>query len=167
MILRKQDHPQPANEEYRTVELTRGQFALVDAEDFERLSKFNWQAQWSKDTQSFYARRRMGIRMEKEILNVPDGFVVDHRSRNTLDNRKKNLRRANQTQNRQNASQRRDNTSGYRGITLHRSTGKWEAKISVNGTRKYLGVFESPELAAGAYQEASKKLHGEFSPFHS
>lgn len=57
---------------------------------------------------------------------------------------------------------RKDNTSGFKGVTLHKSTGHWEAKLGLNGKVKYLGVFETPVAAAVAYDSAAVNFHGEF-----
>ena len=39
------------------------------------------------------------------------------------------------------------NTSGYRGVCLHKASNKWQAQIRIDGKRKYLGSFDTPELA--------------------
>jgi hypothetical protein len=41
-------------------------------------------------------------------------------------------------------------------------TGKWQASISVEGSQKYLGLFERQEDAAAAYAKAAQELHGSF-----
>lgn len=54
----------------------------------------------------------------------------------------------------------RVNTSGYRGVNFHKRARKWEASISVNNKRIYLGVHSNKDDAARAYDEAAKKFYG-------
>ena len=44
-----------------------------------------------------------------------------------------------------------DNSSGYRGVSYHKVTGKWSATISIDSKRKHLGIFDSPILAGIRY----------------
>lgn len=48
--------------------------------------------------------------------------------------------------------------SGYYGV--YPQGGKYAARISVNGYKKYLGIFNSPEDAARRYDEEARKLKG-------
>lgn len=41
----------------------------------------------------------------------------------------------------------KNNTSGYRGVHLHSELQKWVARISINGKRTHLGVFDTAEEA--------------------
>lgn len=43
-------------------------------------------------------------------------------------------------------------TSRYKGVSLHKRTGKWTARITVNGERKFLGYFSTEIEAHRAYQ---------------
>jgi hypothetical protein len=64
------------------IPLTQGQYAIVDAEDYERLSRFNWYARWCPYTNSFYAGRtgydngkRVNIHLHHEALGITDPSV--------------------------------------------------------------------------------------------
>jgi AP2 domain len=82
---------------------------------------------------------------------------VDHINGCTLDNRWINLRAATSTQ-----KLRRDNTSGYKGVCLKASTGKWLAQIGTGGgRRKHLGYFTDKLEAAAAYAAAAQERSGE------
>lgn len=81
--------------DFRLIPLTQIKFAKVDLDDFERVDKFNWYADYCKNTKGFYAKgydNKKRIKMHRLIMNTPNDLVVDHINHDTLDNRKKNLR---------------------------------------------------------------------------
>lgn len=97
------------------------------------------------------------------ILNVTDSQVyVDHINGDIFDNTRSNLRLCGPLGNAQNAAKRKDNTSGFKGVAWHKVTQKWSAIITVNKKTKWLGLFESKEDAANAYQKAAVEAFGEF-----
>ncbi len=147
---------------YRLIKLTQEQYALVSECDYEWLNQWNWQADWDEKMQSFYAKRRGGIRMHRQILGLKRGDPNqgDHRNGDTLDNRRSNLRICTQSQNKKNARKRRDNTSGVKGVDFH--AGKWRVRINENGQSVYVGKYNSKEDARNAYRTAATRLHGEF-----
>lgn len=54
------------------------------------------------------------------------------------------------------------NTSGYRGVSWHAPSGKWQSRITIDGKRKTLGSFETAEAAYAVYCSAAQKIYGEF-----
>lgn len=155
----------------KEISLTKGYSAIVDDEDFERVSAFKWHAHESKSSK-FYARRdvRKGksktrIFMHRFLMKISDpDVVVDHINGNRLDNRKENLRIASVTENNRNQTKiRSDNSSGYRGVALNSKTGKYVAYVTgSNGKRKHLGTFSKAEEAAKAFDKAAKEIYGKF-----
>lgn len=90
---------------------------------------------------------------------------IDHANGDRMDNRWSNLRLATRPQNNVNAAPSRRNRTGIRGVSVHQS-GRYEARISIGGTIKFLGLFESLSSAAEARIRAEKQAFGEFS-FHN
>ena len=44
--------------------------------------------------------------------------------------------------------------SKYRGVSLQRSSGRWQAYLWREGRRQYLGLHSTEKLASGAYEQA-------------
>lgn len=155
----------------RFIPLTRGLFAIVSEEDFERLSKMAWYAWWDKEYDIFYAvrharhedGRRYTVFMHREIVNTPQGMLTDHiHPDRTLDNRRSNLRIVTIQQSNLNKRMQRGNTCGFKGVWQDKGKKKWRARIKLNGKRYNLGGFNTKEMAYAAYCVAAKRLHGEF-----
>ena len=167
-----EQEPQPSEPEYRLIPLTQGQFAIVDAADFEWLNQWKWYAWRSPHTGSFYAMRagkdemgeKIGIYMARMILGAKRGEQVDHGSHNTLDNRRSKIRIATSFQNSFNHRKRKNSRSPYKGVYQNRH-GRWSSEIQANGIRKWIGNFATAEDAHEAYKKAAVELHGEFACF--
>ena len=90
---------------------------------------------------------------------------VDHKNMTRSDNRIDNLRAADNSCNGMNKRMQSNNTTGYKGVTFHKGTGRYHAKIQANGVRKSLGYYETAEQAHKAYMTAAGELHGQFARF--
>lgn len=51
------------------------------------------------------------------------------------------------------------NTSGYLGVYLNKSSGRWAAQIKHKGKKHWLGYHNTPEAAHRAYCDAKKRIH--------
>jgi len=142
----------------------RGRYTIVDDIDYTYLRLFRWHL-----TEDGYAERSpVGARkMHRFILNADDGQIVDHINGDKIDNRRCNLRIASASGNVVNRGINKNNTSGERGVSFDKRRAKWRAEIRSNSKKKFLGEFETVELAAESYRSASIHLHGEFSPILS
>ncbi len=155
----------------KKIQLTKGQFALVDDEDYERINAHKWCASLDSQANSYYAMRkslpdengkRHAISMHREIMGAKPGEHVDHINHDTLDNQKKsNLRLCNRSQNMANRRMHSNNNSGYKGVDWSRSNNAWRARVSVNGKSRFIGYFPTSLDAALAYDKAAIEYHGD------
>lgn len=97
------------------------------------------------------------------LLNTPKGKIGDHIDRDSLNNRRNNLRIANEEQNSRNVSKTSFKKSSiYKGVSWHKLKRKWIATCAINYRNKFLGYFNDEIEAAKAYDLSAKELHGEF-----
>jgi len=76
-----------------------------------------------------------------------EGLQID-RINNDGDYSPANCRFVTHRENNLNKGIQASNTSGYIGVSWHKSSKKWDARIKVHGKQKYLGLFNSPRMAA-------------------
>jgi hypothetical protein len=87
---------------------------------------------------------------------------IDHINGDRDDNRIANLRIASRAQNLRNTKLSANNTSGYKGVHLNKSTGKFRAGYMVNGKVTIVGDFDTAKKASEEYHKSISKDHGEY-----
>lgn len=143
--------------------------AVVDAIDAERVSGFVWRL---AGRGPFYAVASGGVRMHRLVLGLPDDATVvpDHINGDGLDNRRCNLRIATPRLNVANSRPRRTGSSRYRGVsrvTWDRPVAGgsgcgWRADVSPGNHQIYLGLFQTEDEAALAFNAVSLLLNGAY-----
>lgn len=137
---------------------------LVDVGDFERFRGLYLRVHHSARGDHWRVRQKHVSpypQLARLIMDAPKGMVVDHVNRDTLDDRRKNLRICTISQNIANSSTRTDGTSRYRGVHMTKK-GKWRAQIKVFYKLHRLGDFDSEVEAARAYNAAARKHFTEY-----
>ena len=90
----------------------------------------------------------------------PPLMYLDHINGNRFDNRISNLREATPAENMQNIRKAPKNSShGFLGAYFDKDKNLWRSKIRVNGAKKSLGYFKTPEEASTAYIAAKRQYH--------
>jgi len=156
----------------REIKISKGYTAIVDDEDYERVSALGaWIASPRKHTvYAFHslnskATGRKTVMLHRFILGVTDGSVkVDHRDGNGLNCVRSNLRACKDSQNGQNRRKHSPAGSRYKGVYWCVKRLCWRAIITIPNHRpqRKLGVFTSEEDAARAYDAAARELYGNF-----
>jgi len=170
----------------KKIELTQGQFAKVDDEDYDFLMLKKWHAK--KNTNSFYAihSKNNGNVIEKTLIHryimIKHGLLtdlskeIDHIDHDGLNNQKSNLRACTHADNAKNKRPWR--RSKYLGVSLSKdqrayflkdgtrrvskTTYRYRVSIMSDGKKFDLGSFKAEKDAALAYNEGAIKHHGEF-----
>lgn len=140
----------------------------MDDEDFEKVSSFRWHARSRKGGKNrFYAagrakQDREKVYMHRIVMSPPPGKDVDHINGDGLDNRRENLRVCTRSENLRNRGKQANNTTGYKGVHFFKAARLFTASVQYDGKSFHLGYFKTALEAAKAYDEAARKIHGEF-----
>jgi len=93
------------------------------------------------------------VSYELHVGPIPDGMHIDHICRNTHCVNPDHLRLATPAQNAQNLGLSAKNTTGFRGVSYDKKSGKFVAKVKRGGHTHYVGSFPTAEEAGRAATE--------------
>lgn len=151
------------------IQLTQGKVALIDDEDISLVSQHKWRV-----LKRTYARahclvdgKYTSILLHRLIMNAPPGMEVDHIDGDGLNCVRSNMRLATRSQNIRNSGKKQFRVgaspgSAFKGVSWHKATRKWVARIMYEGKRTSLGYFSSEVDAAITYDIAAKRFFGGF-----
>jgi hypothetical protein len=152
------------------IHLQNGEYALIDAEDWERCKVYHWHKgdRYVLTHVRVDGNKRTSQTLHRYVMGLPQKGkpLVDHRNRNRLDCRKQNLRLCNSISSARNRGKvkanrlRNEPTSKFKGV--HRSGKKWRSIIYVGSNKIDLGTHVNEEMAAIAYDKAAREYFGEF-----
>lgn len=167
----KRQRIKETNKKYSTFDLSGeygigytidGNIFYFDLGDYIRIKDFCWY----QDPDGYILTcigKNKNIRMHRYLLNAKEEFDVDHKSGETWDNRRINLRICTRTNNNMNRTLQKNNTSGVTGVKFHKPTNKWQVGIQLNNKQIYLGLFESFDEAVAVRKQAEEIYFGEWS----
>lgn len=151
--------------ETTVIYLQRGMSTIIDTVDLQKVCEFpnQWCAHKSTDTETWYCYGRTTVNGKRKrtelhrwITNALYEKLVDHVDHDGLNNRREtNLRLVTQSQNQQNRKGT-INKTGFRGVYPARD--KFKVEVVIEGNKKYLGLYDSPELASEVAIEARRRL---------
>lgn len=141
--------------------LTKGFMALVSPEDAPLLVERCWRVHIGTNGYATVLSSGGGKHiLARRVIGATAGHLVDHKSRDTADCRRGNLRLCTPSQNQAN---RKEFTNGKclpKGV--RRSGNGYSVAIGYRGRRIYLGQYPTVEAAAAAYEAKSVELFGAF-----
>jgi DNA-binding CsgD family transcriptional regulator len=139
-----------------------GEVILIDAADVDLVRDYVWTVRRGpfghQYAQASWKTKK--VLLHRLIMNPGADQSVDHINNNGLDNRRCNLRLCTHAENMRNRKKHKNNSSGFKGV--YPEGNRWSARITSNGVRHNLGVFETREEAHAAYVAGAQRLHGAF-----
>ena len=157
------------NEQENCVEMTLNDCEKIVKLDLEDLPLVTLKG-WTYNSSRGYIQSANHADEEKyiEIQNYlftreDDSWVVDHKNRDTFDNRRCNLRLCSRSQNSHNRGLLKENTSGVTGVYFNTTRNKWIASIEIN-TKKKTKQFKEKENAIKQRLSWEAEYLKEFSP---
>lgn len=143
------------------IALVRGGATEIDDEDA-YLSRGRWWLDSNGYVVGYLESTKRVVKLHRVVLGLEDPKEhCDHINRDPLDNRRRNLRKVTNAQNRQNLDPYASNRSGYRGVYWSKSKQRWIAECRLNGKNHTLGRFRDVRDAANA----AARFRAEHMPF--
>lgn len=141
------------------IKSTKGVFhCKIDNEDIEKVQQHRWHMQ-----NKYVACKYKGghLLLHRYLMNPQSAFQIDHKNRDTLDNRKQNLRICTQQQNLCNKNvQKMGNkaNSHSKQKYIYKNGNLWRVVITYGGKQINLGNYKDIETANEIVQSCFKNI---------
>lgn len=135
-----------------------------DLEDYDLIKDYCWYEHEPYEGYHCVVANDIKTRKTVKLWHVLGLKGYDHIDRNPLNCRRSNLRPATHQENMRNISLQKNNASGVTGVSVHKPTGKWRARVMIDYKEIGLGLFENKDDAIKARLEAEAKYYGKFAP---
>ena len=149
------------------VTATNGYKFLIDTEDEEKVSAYKWHV--TKNQRGYLCvinSRRMTLCRLIMGLAKSSGYETDHINLDSLDNRKKNLRKVTHQQNQCNQPLQKNNTSGVTGVRFYPPRGKYSARLKIAQHEIHLGYYSTFQEAVQARNVGMECMFGEYGRYN-
>jgi len=137
--------------------------AIIDSDDVKKVLGIKWKfkasnggAHGSSGRGTFYILSRFIMDCDNKDL------IVDHINFDRLDNRKSNLRICSVEESLRYRRILKETQTGMKGVRFNKNGKRYIASINPKSGFKYLGVYDSIDEAARAYNNAAMEHYGEF-----
>ena len=152
-------------EDYALLHLNyKGQeyYSYIDIDDIDLVNKYKWHIHCRKSDGRLDVcsngrgkhSERSYIILSRYLTKCPKDKVVDHINRNTLDNRKNNLKICTIFENNQNKCTK----SGKIGVIWAKDKQKWKSSIIINKKAIFLGYYSDLDDAINARLNAENNI---------
>ena len=148
-----------------TILTTDGTEFEVDDSLYDQLNQYTWYVRGKPRAYAYTHINGATIDMHvlvAKLSGLSTTNEIDHKDRNSYNNKLDNLRECTRSQNMANTKVPPGKYSSYRGVSYYKRRGKFSAHIKVNQKKKYLGSFEDEVQAAKVYDAAAYEAFGEF-----
>jgi hypothetical protein len=154
----------------KIIKLTQGKETRVDDWVYDAVGHLKWYAKQNPSGNWYAARSvyvayrtQVTVRLHHCVIGYPlNGFDVDHKDGDGLNNQKDNLRIVTRPQNQMNRENNKNNILGVKGIHWVERLKKFRAQIVIEGKKKHLGVFKTLDEAITTYKKAEDTYFGAF-----
>ena len=129
---------------------------LIDKDDYDKCKLHSWYIKDGNPVKYVACKyQNKTIKLHRFLLNVNDkNIIIDHKNRNTFDNRKNNLRLTNHLENNKNCSMSKNNTSGRTGVYYSKGKGNRSPSFKCQATNNNKKVSKSFSIKKYGYELA-------------